>query len=117
MPDSFVMTPLKYANNSIANKPICMMVFPNKNTLKVSEVSCFLIEKAIIPIARSSNPVSLVQTKVPTKGSTPLLSNKVVGNNIAKSPTENAMIEAIVKKFCLLIIIIIIEQQRFAGNI
>lgn len=78
-------------------------MFPKRNVFKVSEVSCFLIEKAMMPIVRSSNPVSLVQTNVLTKGSTPLLSNKGVGNKIAKSPTENAMMEAIVKKIRLLI--------------
>lgn len=99
MPDSFVIIPLKYANNSITNNPICIMIFPKRNIFNVSELSCFLTKNAMIPIVRSSKPVSLIQTNVPTKGSTPLLANKVFGNKIAKIPTENAMIDAIVKKF------------------
>ncbi len=80
------------------------MMFPKRNDFKVGEASWFLIEKAMMPIVRSSNPVSLAQTNEPTKGSTPLLSNKVDGNKIANNPTKNARMEAMAKKICLLII-------------
>lgn len=112
MPDNFVITPLKYANNSITNKPIWIIMFPKSIVFKVSELSCFLIKKLIIPTAISNRPVSLIQTNVPTKGSTPLLSNKVPGNNVAKSPTQNAMTDAIVKNICLLILLILSNKGQ-----
>lgn len=87
-----------------------------KKNFKVSEVSCFLIEKIIIPIVSSNNPVSLIQTKVPPKGVTPLLSNKMFGNIKAKVPTENAMMEAIVKK-TVCSFFVNIGQQRSTVNI